>query len=152
MRGMGERRPPLPTAIARTLGFEVMESEPGRAMVEVDADPERHGNQQGTVHGGFIVELLDAAMGTAHEAVIPLGASFATIEIKVNFLRPVWKARLRAEVWRAHAGRTLSLYEGRVLRPDGKLVASATSTVMTLTGASAEGRVPARNPRRGEET
>lgn len=137
-----EPRSPTSTAIARTLGFEIVEAQPGRAALEVDADPARHGNQQGTVHGGFLVELLDAAMGTAQESVVAAGESFATLEIKVNFVRPVWKSRLRAEVQRVHPGRTISYYEGRVLNDTGKVVAHASSTVMTLTGARAEGRLP----------
>ena len=52
-----------PTAISETLGFRVVEIGEGEAAVEVDADPAVHGNQQGTVHGGFLCELADAAAG-----------------------------------------------------------------------------------------
>jgi uncharacterized protein (TIGR00369 family) len=141
--------PSTPTAIARTLGISTVAVLPGRAIVEVEADPAVHGNQQGTVHGGFLVELLDAAMGTAHTEVVGPDESFATLEIKVNFVRPVWKGRLRAEARRVHPGRTVSYYEGRIVNEFGRVVAYATSTVMTLTGAQARGRIPSRG-RAGE--
>jgi len=130
------------TAIAGTLGFVTVTAEPGHAVLEVEADPSLHGNQQGTIHGGFMVELLDAAMGTAHTGVVGRDESFATLEIKVNFVRPVWKGRLQAEVRRAHPGRTVSYYEGRIVDASNKVVAFATSTVMTLRGTLAKGRLP----------
>lgn len=142
---------PSATAIARTLGFRTVEAEPGYAVVEAEADPDRHGNQQGTVHGGFLVELIDAAMGTAHERVVGPHESFATLEIKVNFVRPVWKSRLRAEVRRVHPGRTISYYDGRIVTKEGKDVAYATSTVMTLTGRQAQGRIPAQPTTRRDD-
>jgi acyl-coenzyme A thioesterase PaaI-like protein len=72
-----------PTAISRTLAMRVVEIGQGLATVEIDADAEIHGNQQGTVHGGLICELADAAIGTAHSTLMAEGESFASIELKV---------------------------------------------------------------------
>lgn len=129
-----------PTAIAGTLGIELLAVESGRATVGMAVDPVLHGNQQGTVHGGIISELADAAFGTAHSTRVLVGESFTTIDLKVNFLRPVWKDRLHATAYPAHAGKTVSHYHCDIWRSDGKLVATAQSVMMTLRGEQAVGR------------
>lgn len=129
-----------PTAISRTLAMRVVEIGQGLATVEIDADAEIHGNQQGTVHGGLICELADAAIGTAHSTLMAEGESFASIELKVNFIRPVWKSVLRAVAKPVQSGTTVSHYACEIFRDDGKLAAMATSTVMTLRGDKATGR------------
>lgn len=129
-----------PTAISALLGFTLVEVGSGRAVVAVDADPTRHGNQQGTVHGGLMVELADAAIGTAHSTVIGAGESFTTIDLTATFLRPVWAARLSATADRVHEGRTINHYLCEVTRDDGKPVARISSAVMTLRGEKAVGR------------
>lgn len=129
-----------PTAISRTLGMRIVAVDAGEAMVEIDADPALHGNQQGTVHGGLIAELMDAAIGTAHSTLMQEGESFASIDIRVSFMRPVWKSLLRAVARPVRQGRTVSHYHCEVFRDDGKLVATAQSAVMTLRGEQAQGR------------
>jgi len=129
-----------PTAIATTLGMRVTGIGDGTATVEIEADAGVHGNQQGTVHGGLISELADAAIGTAHSTRMAEGESFASIDLKVNFMRPVWRSTLRAVARPVQQGRTVSHYHCDILRDDGKLVATAISAVMTLRGESAAGR------------
>lgn len=129
-----------PTAISRTLGMRIVAVAAGEATIEIDADPALHGNQQGTVHGGLICELMDAAIGTAHSTLMQEGESFASIDIKVSFMRPVWKSVLRAVARPVQQGRTVSHYHCEVIRDDGKLVATAQSAVMTLRGEQAQGR------------
>ncbi|MFF9075787.1 PaaI family thioesterase [Streptomyces sp. NPDC014872] len=130
-----------PTAISQTLGFTITAVEAGVASVRVDADATRHGNQQGTVHGGFLVELADAAIGTAHSTLMRPGESFTTIDLRVAFLRPVWHDTLLATARPEHPGRTISHYVCEIVRTsDNKPVATVTSTVMTLRGTAAEGR------------
>ncbi|OHU80900.1 PaaI family thioesterase [Mycobacteroides chelonae] len=129
-----------PTAISRYLEFEIVAVEAGSATVRVAADPSRHGNQQGTVHGGFLVELADAAIGTAHSTLMQPGETFTSIDIRAAFLRPVWEDTLIAIARSAHSGRTITHYTCEVTRGDGKAVATVTSTVMTLRGDRAAGR------------
>lgn len=129
-----------PTAISRLLGFRIVEIGEATAVVELDADADRHGNQQGTVHGGLLCELADAAIGTAHSTLMDAGQTFTSIDLKATFLRPVWQARLRAHAWAAHRGRTISHYQCDIQREDGKIVASIASAVMTLRGDHAQGR------------
>lgn len=129
-----------PTAISQLLGFRIVSIAEAVAAIELDADATLHGNQQGTVHGGLLCELADAAIGTAHSTLIQEGESFTSIDLKATFLRPVWQSRLRAHAWAAHRGRTISHYRCDIQRADGKLVASIESAVMTLRGDHAQGR------------
>lgn len=129
-----------PTAISQLLGFRIVEIGEAMAVMELDANALRHGNQQGTVHGGLLCELADAAIGTAHSTLMDKGESFTSIDLRATFLRPVWQSRLRARAWATHRGRTISHYLCEISRDDGKQVASVTSAVMTLRGDHAQGR------------
>ena len=129
-----------PTAISKTLGFRIAEVDKGTAIIEVDTDPLKHGNQQGTIHGGYLCELADASIGTAHSTLINEGESFTSIELKTNFFRPVWKESLRAVAKPIQSGKTISCYICEIYKSNGKLAASVTSTVMTLRGEKAKGR------------
>lgn len=129
-----------PTAISNTLNIRVTAVDSGTATVEIDADALIHGNQQGTVHGGLICELADAAIGTAHSTLMSEGQSFTTIELKTNFYRPVWKSKLEATARPLQTGKTITHYICEIRNDEGKLVALTTSTVMTLYDDKAAGR------------
>ena len=129
-----------PTPISRLLGFRMVEIGKATAVIEFDADAAYHGNQQGTVHGGLLCELADAAIGTAHSTLMDTGESFTSIDLKATFLRPVWQSRLRAHAYASHSGRTISHYICNITREDGKVIASVSSAVMTLRGNHAQGR------------
>src|SRR5437868_1018111 len=124
----GELPPP---PIGRLLGFVLKAIEPGRAVFQMKAD-ERHHNPMGTLHGGVYCDLADAAMGYAYAATLGEGESFTTVELKVNFLRAVRRARLTAEARVVKAGSTLGYVECDVKDQTGKLVAKAASTCMKL--------------------
>ena len=80
----------------QTLGAWIAESEPGRVVLELEAGPQhRHGG--GVVQGGVITQIADAAMGMSLATLQENGMWNTTIELKINFLRPVVKGRLRAE-------------------------------------------------------
>lgn len=128
-----------PTAISQLLGFSIVVVDEGTATIAFDADAALHGNQQGTVHGGMLCELADAAIGTAHSTLMAEGESFASIDLKATFLRPVWRGRLLAHARIEHRGRTVSHYRCDILREDGKQVASVASAVMTLRGGQVHG-------------
>ena len=124
----GEMPPP---PVARLVGFEMTQIETGRAVMELEAG-ERHHNPMGTVHGGVICDIADAAMGMAYASTLGEGETFTTVELKVNFLKQVREGRLRAEGRVVHAGHTLGLVECDVMDEEGRLVARASSTCMTL--------------------
>ncbi|MEY2405670.1 MAG: hypothetical protein QOG39_586 [Acidimicrobiaceae bacterium] len=132
----GEREPP---PVARLIGLEMTEVEPGRVVFELEVE-ERHTSPLGTVHGGILCDLADAAMGCAHASLLEDGESFTTLELKMNFVKPVWAGRLVAEAKVVKAGRTIGLVDCRVTDESGSLVAYGTSTCMTLRGEAARGR------------
>ena len=94
----------------------------------------------GTLHGGILCDIADAAMGIAYSANLEEGESFTTLELKINFLKPIWKARLLATGRVVKPGRTVGLVECEITDEKGNLVARATSTCMTLRGEQAQGR------------
>ena len=132
----GEAPPP---PVAQLIGFTLREAEPGRAVVDFEAD-ERHANPMGTVHGGILCDVADAAMGIAYAATLGEGETFTTVELKINFLKPVWTGKLVATGRVVKGGRIVGLVECDVVDADEALVARATSTCMTLRGAQAAGR------------
>ncbi|MGN8049630.1 PaaI family thioesterase [Curtobacterium sp. 22159] len=129
-----------PTAIARLLGLEIVAVAERGATIRIEADVELHGNQQGTVHGGLLCELADAAIGTAHSTIIQPGESFTSLDLDARFVRPAWSGVLVASARCTHPGRTISHYQCEIRRDDGTSIASVTSAVMTLRGAQAAGR------------
>jgi uncharacterized protein (TIGR00369 family) len=125
--------------IARLLGFKMTALSPTGATFEIDAD-ERFANPMGTMHGGVLCDIADAAMGMAYAAGLERGETFTTIELKINFMKPVWRSHLRAVSRLVKRGRTVGLIECDVLDDKGSLVARASSTCLTLRGEGAQGR------------
>ena len=134
-----EGRTPAP-AIARLIGFEPRLVDGGRAVFDLETDLQRHANPMGTVHGGILCDLADAAMGFAYSSTLAEDETFTTLELKINFLRPVWQTRLSATANVVQRGHTVGLVECDVTDAEGRLVARASSTCMTLRGEQAQGR------------
>jgi uncharacterized protein (TIGR00369 family) len=128
-------RPP----ISELIGFEVSEASEGRVVVVLEAGA-RHFNPMGTVHGGILCDIADAAMGIAFATTLAPGESFTTVELKINFLRPVRQAQLRAEGRVVQRGRTIGYVECEITDENGKLVAKSNSTCLVLRGDQAAGR------------
>jgi uncharacterized protein (TIGR00369 family) len=131
-------RMPLPP-IAHLLGFTLTLTEEGEPAVELEAG-ERHTNPMGTLHGGVLCDLADLAMGIVYAGTLQPDESFTTLELKINFLKPVWRARLRAVAHIVKRGRTAGLVECDVRDEQGALVARVSSTCLTLRAGQAEGR------------
>lgn len=127
-------RPP----IAQLLGFDVTAAE-GEATAVIEADG-RLANPMGTLHGGVICDIADAAMGCAIASTLGAGESFTTIELKANFFKPIWNARLQAHARIVRRTRALAYLECDVVDEKGSLVARTSSTCMVLRGADAAGR------------
>ena len=128
-----------PPPIGRLIGFQLVAVEPGRARFSLDAD-ERHHNPLGTLHGGVLCDIADVAMGLAYGSTLDEGETFTTLELKINFLRPVKSARLMAEGVVVQRGKTVGLAECSVTDERGRLIAKAMSTCLTLRGEHARGR------------
>jgi uncharacterized protein (TIGR00369 family) len=125
--------------IAAVIGWTMTAIAPGRTTMELDVDA-RLANPMGTLHGGVLCDLADAAMGIAYASELARDESFTTLELKINFMKPVWRAHLRAEGKVVKRGRTVGLVECDVFDDKGSLVARASSTCMTLRGETAKGR------------
>jgi uncharacterized protein (TIGR00369 family) len=132
----GEAPPP---PIAALLGFTLTSVGDGEATIELKVD-ERLANPMGTLHGGVLGDIADAAMGMAWASTLGEGETFTTLELKINFLKPVWSGTLRAVGRVVKGGHTVGLLECDVLDDKDRLVARASSTCMTLRGAQAAGR------------
>jgi uncharacterized protein (TIGR00369 family) len=120
------------------LGFEYFPTPEG-CEIEFQPRPE-HMNPRGTLHGGVLCELADAAMGLTWMQQVGEDRAFTTVELKINFLKPVWDSRLRAIPRILKGGRTIVLAACEVFDQKGSLVAFATSTLMMLNGDAAQGR------------
>jgi uncharacterized protein (TIGR00369 family) len=125
----------LPGApIAELLGFAPVEVEEGR-VVFAAVPEERHYNPIGTVHGGLAATLLDSAMGCAVHSTLPAGVGYTTLELKVNFTRPITSetGRILCEGTVVHRGGRVATAEGRVYaEADGRLLAHGTTTCLIL--------------------
>jgi len=126
--------------LAALMGIRVATVEAGRSRVELDSDA-RHSTPLGTMHGGALCMLADIAMGLAYGSTLDESETFATLELKINFLRPVRRASLVAEAVVVRTGRNTGMAECTVMDQRGRLVAKASSTCMT--------RRDARSPRNG---
>ena len=129
----------MPPPIMDLIGMELTSVGGGESVMEMDA-AERHTNPMGTLHGGVLCDIADAAMGIAYYSTLAEGESFTTLELKINYLKPVWRAHLRATGHVVKRGRTVGLVECDVVDDEGSLVARASSTCMTLRDAMASGR------------
>lgn len=125
--------------IARLIGFEAKDIADGRATVTLRAGPQ-HANPMGTLHGGVLCDIADAAMGIAFASTLAAEESFTTVELKINFFRPVWEAQLRAEGKVVRRGRTVGYIECEISDERGQLIAKAASTCLVLRGEDAKGR------------
>jgi uncharacterized protein (TIGR00369 family) len=125
--------------IARTLGLELESLELGACTLFMEVQ-ERHHNAVGTLHGGVFCDIADLAMGFAYGSQVQDGESFTTIELKINYMKPIIRGRLRAVAKVVKAGKTIGLIECDVLDEKGSLLARSSSTCMTLRGEKAAGR------------
>ena len=124
----------LPYAsIANTLDFLIVEVEPGRAVFQGTPGPQLL-NPLGTVHGGWFATLLDSALGCAVHTKMPPGRAYTTAELKINIVRPLTDKvpLVRAEGRVVHGGNQVATAEGRLIGPDGKLYAHATTTCLVF--------------------
>jgi uncharacterized protein (TIGR00369 family) len=125
--------------IAKLVGFTIVQIELGRSVFEMAAGPQ-HANPMGTLHGGIVCDLADAAMGTAMATSLEDDESFTTLDLTAKYFKPIWDARLRATARLVKRTRTLGLIECDVHDDKGTLVAKVFSSCMVLRGDEAKGR------------
>ncbi len=145
----GELPPP---PIGETLDFVLIHIEPGVAVFQ-GRPKTKHYNPQGTVHGGWFATLLDSAVACAVHSTLPAGKGYTTLELKINIVRALTDAvpLVRAEGKVIHAGRQVATAEGRLVGPDGKLYAHASTTCLIFeqdspAGGGSSSRVESASP------
>lgn len=123
--------PPPPMAV--TLDFTLLRVEPGFAFFQ-GRPGVSHYNPMGAVHGGWFATLLDSAMGCAVHTTLPAGKAYTTLEMKLNLVRALTDAvpLVRAEGRLVHGGRQVATAEARLVGPDGKLYAHASTTCLVF--------------------
>jgi uncharacterized protein (TIGR00369 family) len=130
MQAMMRGELPAPP-IAETLDFLVVEVEHGRAVFQ-GTPGVAHLNPLGTVHGGWYATLLDSALGCCIHASLPRGKGYTTLELKVNMIRALTPKvpRVRAVGQLIHLGGQTATADARLVGPDGKLYAHASTTCL----------------------
>lgn len=118
--------------IGDTMGFRAVDVERGRIALAGTPDA-RYYNLIGTIHGGWAASILDTAMALAALSTLDAHHDFTTLDIKVNYLRPIAPGmEVRAEGRVVHGGRRVALCEGMLTDAAGKLLAHATSTCLIV--------------------
>jgi uncharacterized protein (TIGR00369 family) len=122
-----------PPPIAKLMGFTVAEVEQGRVVFECTPG-EQHYNPIGTVHGGLACTLLDSAIGCAAQTTLQQGQGYTSIDIAVSYLRPILAGSgpLRCEGVVTKPGSRVAFAEGRLTDGAGRLVATATSSLLVF--------------------
>ena len=127
--------PPPPIAVL--MGMWIAEVSEGRVVFSLEP-AEYHYNPLGTVHGSVMATLLDSAMGCEVQSMLPAGTSYTTLELKVNYLRPITSKTgiVYCEGKIIHVGGRVATAEGRLTGADGKLYAHGTTTCIILRPSS----------------
>jgi uncharacterized protein (TIGR00369 family) len=127
----GELPPP---PMASVFAFEIVEIGDGEVRFAVTPDESAY-NPIGAVHGGLTCTLLDTVVGCAAQTLLPAGVTYTSIDLQVSYLRPVRDGdRLLAHGWVTKPGRRVTFAQGDVRAEDGRLLATATSTLLVLSG------------------
>ena len=115
------------------IDFRLIKVELGEVAGEFEP-AEFHYNPAGVVHGGIVCTLLDSVMGLSVLAQLPVGSAFSTLEVKVNFVRPisVKTGALLAKGKVVHPGSRIATAEARLVDLQGKLYAHGTATCIVL--------------------
>ena len=122
-----------PPPMVSLLGLRLVEVGEGR-VVFVGTAHEEFYNGMGVAHGGWAATLLDTALGCAVNAAQPAGRSFTTLELKINYTRPLRRevGEVRCEAVVIHAGNRTAIAEARVVDATGKIYAHGTTTCILV--------------------
>ncbi len=109
------------------IGVEYLLDEEGRRRLALTLTP-RHMSRADRVHGGVLFTLLDTALGGAVVNSLPRGKGCATLELKINYFRPIQHGRVVAEGRLVNRTRSTAYAEGEVVNEEGTVLAKASGT------------------------
>jgi uncharacterized protein (TIGR00369 family) len=117
--------------VARLLGYHVVEVEEGHVVLEMTPS-EYHYNPFGTVQGGVASSILDATTGATVYTTLPVGTSHTSLDLKVNFVRPITSrvGRMRCDGRIVHRDHDIAIAEARLTDINGELYVVGSSTCM----------------------
>jgi uncharacterized protein (TIGR00369 family) len=120
-----------PPPVAKLIGYRIREVEKGNVIFELEP-AEYHYNPFATVHGGIAATLLDTTMTASVLSTLSTGFTCSTLEIKVNFIRPIThrSGTVHCKARIIHKGRHITSVEARIFDSKEKLYAHAMSTCM----------------------
>jgi uncharacterized protein (TIGR00369 family) len=130
LRAVSEGRAEPPPIMA-TFGMKIVQFSVGEVTLTMKVD-ERYHNPMGTLHGGIMTDLADASMGVATMSTLAKDETFTTLELKMNFLRPVQDGWLTSEAKVLHRGKRIALVEAVVKDSKKKQIARGIATQMVL--------------------
>ena len=116
-----------PPPIAQLLGLKVTDFCEGCTTVEMEAT-NKHWNPMNTLHGGVYCDLADIAMGFSFLTTLNKDELFTTVDLRINYLKPVSTGKLIATSKIIKRGKRLGYVECEIVNDQGKLVAKASST------------------------
>ncbi len=133
LNSIREGKIPAPP-LAALLGYHIVELDTGRTVFEIEP-AEYHFNPFGLVHGGIASTMLDTAMTSAILTTLAVGLSCTTLEMKVNFIRPLTDRMgpVRSEGRVIHVGKRIATAEGKLVDRDNKLYAHGVTTCIVFT-------------------
>jgi uncharacterized protein (TIGR00369 family) len=122
------RLPPPPMAVL--IDSELVSIGEGEVVFRCKPDESTY-NPLGMVHGGLLCTLLDTAAGCAVQTLLPAGAGYASIEIKVSFLKPLraTTGEIKAHGLALKVGRRIAFAEAHARDQSGELVGHATTSL-----------------------
>lgn len=123
------REPASPAT--KTLGITIKRLSKGRAWLEMHVDEHLH-NLSGTMHGGIMGDIADAAMGIALATTLEPEEDFTTVEMKMSFLRPHIRGLLKAEGTLAKRGRRMAFTEAVLTNSKREVIAKSSGTCLLL--------------------
>ena len=114
------------------LGMRIAEIRPGYCRMEMDVEEKHLRFRANGLHAGAVVSLADSACGAGCQASLEPGKVFSTVELKTNLISTASEGTIVAEAVPLHMGKRTHVWEARVTRSDGKMIAVFVCTQLIM--------------------
>jgi len=121
---------------AKLLGWHLLDARPKEGWIRIGFDGRKEFcNPAGSVQGGILSAMLDETMGPAVFVMTEGKLYTATITMTVNFLAPAKPGLIVGEANVTQLGKTIAFVEGKLMAEDGRVLATATTTLRLIEAA-----------------